>query len=167
MCTLLDAPFLLNIEAYCVQFLLALIAVFLRLSFDKDAQITKALSLIKLYEEEGISKERVLIKLSSTWEGIQAAKFVLFINLISLLKRIIGRYYPLFLNICEVCKKHPQHSFVHKYLLMKLHRCAEFCASISPIVLFSDASIAHCTSSCSLNPSWDGHGQSIFVWDLF
>ncbi|KHN70941.1 Transaldolase [Toxocara canis] len=45
-----------------------------RLSFDKDAQIAKALSLIKLYEEEGISKERILIKLSSTWEGIQAAK---------------------------------------------------------------------------------------------
>lgn len=36
--------------------------------------IKKALAFIKLYEEEGISKERVLIKLSSTWEGIQAAK---------------------------------------------------------------------------------------------
>lgn len=45
-----------------------------RLSFDKDAQIQKALSFIKLYEAEGISKERILIKLSSTWEGIQAAK---------------------------------------------------------------------------------------------
>merc|ERR1712212_227736 len=45
-----------------------------RLSFDKDAQIKKALSLIAMYKEEGISKERVLIKLSSTWEGIQAAK---------------------------------------------------------------------------------------------
>lgn len=45
-----------------------------RLSFDKDAQIAKAISLIKLYESEGISKERILIKLSSTWEGIQAAK---------------------------------------------------------------------------------------------
>ncbi|MFH4981599.1 hypothetical protein AB6A40_008308 [Gnathostoma spinigerum] len=45
-----------------------------RLSFDKDAQIAKALSLISLYEEEGISKDRILIKLSSTWEGIQAAK---------------------------------------------------------------------------------------------
>jgi len=45
-----------------------------RLSFNKEAQIEKALSLIAMYEEEGISKERVLIKLSSTWEGIQAAK---------------------------------------------------------------------------------------------
>merc|ERR1712088_992307 len=45
-----------------------------RLSFDKDAQIAKAKSLIAMYEEEGISKERVLIKLSSTWEGIQAAR---------------------------------------------------------------------------------------------
>jgi len=45
-----------------------------RLSFNKEAQIKKAKSLIAMYEEEGISKERVLIKLSSTWEGIQAAK---------------------------------------------------------------------------------------------
>jgi len=45
-----------------------------RLSFNKEAQIEKALSLIAMYEEEGISKDRVLIKLSSTWEGIQAAK---------------------------------------------------------------------------------------------
>uniref|UniRef100_A0A914H082 Transaldolase n=1 Tax=Globodera rostochiensis TaxID=31243 RepID=A0A914H082_GLORO len=45
-----------------------------RLSFDKEGSIAKALSFIKLYEEEGIGKERVLIKLSSTWEGIEAAK---------------------------------------------------------------------------------------------
>lgn len=45
-----------------------------RLSFDKEAQLAKAKSLIKMYEEEGIAKERILIKLSSTWEGIQAAK---------------------------------------------------------------------------------------------
>jgi len=45
-----------------------------RLSFDKDAQVKKALCFIKMYEAEGISKERVLIKLSSTWEGIQAGK---------------------------------------------------------------------------------------------
>ncbi|KAL3310978.1 hypothetical protein Ciccas_010446 [Cichlidogyrus casuarinus] len=45
-----------------------------RLSFDKTAQIEKALSLVKMYEELGIGKERILIKLSSTWEGIQAAK---------------------------------------------------------------------------------------------
>merc|ERR1712223_1088719 len=45
-----------------------------RLSFNKEAQVEKAKSLISMYEEEGIAKERVLIKLSSTWEGIQAAK---------------------------------------------------------------------------------------------
>lgn len=45
-----------------------------RLSFNKEAQIEKAKALISMYEEEGIPKERVLIKLSSTWEGIQAAK---------------------------------------------------------------------------------------------
>ncbi|PIK62288.1 transaldolase [Apostichopus japonicus] len=47
-----------------------------RLSFDLDGQLAKAQSLIALYEEEGISKERILIKLSSTWEGIQAAKIL-------------------------------------------------------------------------------------------
>uniref|UniRef100_A0A8C5DKC4 Transaldolase n=1 Tax=Gouania willdenowi TaxID=441366 RepID=A0A8C5DKC4_GOUWI len=45
-----------------------------RLSFDKDEMVSKALKLIALYEEAGISKERVLIKLSSTWEGIQAGR---------------------------------------------------------------------------------------------
>jgi len=45
-----------------------------RLSFNKEAQIQRALDIIKLYEEAGIKKDRILIKLSSTWEGIQAAK---------------------------------------------------------------------------------------------
>lgn len=45
-----------------------------RLSFDKEGSVNKALEFIKLYEEEGIAKERILIKLSSTWEGIQAAR---------------------------------------------------------------------------------------------
>jgi len=45
-----------------------------RLSFDKEGQIAKAKRLIEMYEKEGIDKKRVLIKLSSTWEGIQAAK---------------------------------------------------------------------------------------------
>ena len=45
-----------------------------RLSFDKEGSIQKARKLISLYEELGISKERILIKLASTWEGIQAAK---------------------------------------------------------------------------------------------
>ncbi|BES90888.1 Probable transaldolase [Nesidiocoris tenuis] len=47
-----------------------------RLSFDKEASIAKALKYIKRYEEHGVSKERILIKLASTWEGIQAAKLL-------------------------------------------------------------------------------------------
>jgi transaldolase len=45
-----------------------------RLSFDKDAMVKKAQELIALYQGMGIDKERILIKLSSTWEGIQAGK---------------------------------------------------------------------------------------------
>ncbi|KAK3578878.1 hypothetical protein CHS0354_010238 [Potamilus streckersoni] len=45
-----------------------------RLSFDKNGMIQRALKLIKLYKDAGISKERVLIKLSSTWEGVEAAR---------------------------------------------------------------------------------------------
>ncbi|RVU85706.1 transaldolase [Leucothrix sargassi] len=45
-----------------------------RLSFDKEATLNKARRLIELYEKEGVSKDRVLIKIASTWEGIQAAK---------------------------------------------------------------------------------------------
>lgn len=45
-----------------------------RLSFDTQASIDKAHRLIELYEAAGIGKERVLIKLASTWEGIRAAE---------------------------------------------------------------------------------------------
>lgn len=45
-----------------------------RLSFNKDATIKKAIEIIKLYESVGISKDRILIKIASTWEGIQAAR---------------------------------------------------------------------------------------------
>jgi transaldolase len=44
-----------------------------RLSFDKAASLGRARRIIGLYEAAGISRERVLIKLASTWEGIQAA----------------------------------------------------------------------------------------------
>jgi transaldolase len=44
-----------------------------RLSFDCEASIAKARKLISLYEKQGIGRERILIKLASTWEGIQAA----------------------------------------------------------------------------------------------
>lgn len=45
-----------------------------RLSFDKEATIAKALKIMSLYEEVGIDKSRVLIKIGATWEGIQAAR---------------------------------------------------------------------------------------------
>jgi transaldolase len=45
-----------------------------RLSFDKEGTKQKAYKLIDLYKKAGIDKERVLIKIASTWEGIQAAR---------------------------------------------------------------------------------------------
>jgi len=44
-----------------------------RLSFSTEASITKARSLIARYEKAGVSRERILIKVASTWEGIHAA----------------------------------------------------------------------------------------------
>ncbi|MEQ1862445.1 MAG: transaldolase, partial [Chthoniobacteraceae bacterium] len=43
-----------------------------RLSFDVQGSIDKGRQLIALYEKNGISRDRVLIKIASTWEGIQA-----------------------------------------------------------------------------------------------
>jgi transaldolase len=45
-----------------------------RLSFDTKKTIAKARELIALYDSVGVKKERVLIKIASTWEGIQAAR---------------------------------------------------------------------------------------------
>jgi transaldolase len=45
-----------------------------RLSFDMPATIEKARKLIGLYAQRGVAKERVLIKIASTWEGIRAAE---------------------------------------------------------------------------------------------
>jgi transaldolase len=45
-----------------------------RLSFDTQASISKAKKILALYEKAGVSKDRVLIKLASTWEGIKAAE---------------------------------------------------------------------------------------------
>jgi len=45
-----------------------------RLSFDTQVTIEKARKLIRLYQERGIGKERILIKIASTWEGIKAAE---------------------------------------------------------------------------------------------
>jgi transaldolase len=45
-----------------------------RLSFDTAATIARAQRLVTLYERTGVARERVLIKIASTWEGIQAAR---------------------------------------------------------------------------------------------
>ena len=45
-----------------------------RLSFDVDATIARARRLVELYEEVGVGRERVLIKVAATWEGIRAAE---------------------------------------------------------------------------------------------
>jgi len=47
-----------------------------RLSFDKEATIAKAKHIIELYKGLGIRKDRILIKVASTWEGIQAARYL-------------------------------------------------------------------------------------------
>ena len=47
-----------------------------RLSFDTAASVARGRHLIALYEAAGIGRERVLIKLASTWEGIQAARIL-------------------------------------------------------------------------------------------
>lgn len=45
-----------------------------RLSFDTEATLAKARRLIELYEQVGVPKDRVLVKIASTWEGIRAAE---------------------------------------------------------------------------------------------
>lgn len=45
-----------------------------RLSFNITATVAKAEKLIALYQEEGVGKDRILIKMASTWEGIKAAE---------------------------------------------------------------------------------------------
>jgi transaldolase len=47
-----------------------------RLSFDTDATVERARRIIGLYEQEGIQRERVLIKIASTWEGIRAGEIL-------------------------------------------------------------------------------------------
>jgi transaldolase len=45
-----------------------------RLSFDTEATVSRAERLVELYQAEGVPLERVLVKIASTWEGIQAAE---------------------------------------------------------------------------------------------
>lgn len=47
-----------------------------RLSFDTAASVARAHHIVALYEDAGIARERVLIKVASTWEGIQAARIL-------------------------------------------------------------------------------------------
>ncbi|WP_371188717.1 transaldolase [Thalassotalea maritima] len=47
-----------------------------RLSFDTQATVEKAEKLIDLYQQHGVSKDRILIKMASTWEGIRAAEIL-------------------------------------------------------------------------------------------
>jgi len=47
-----------------------------RLSFNVDKMVAKGRKLIKLYQEAGVGKDRVLIKLASTWEGIKAGEIL-------------------------------------------------------------------------------------------
>ncbi len=46
------------------------------LSFDTEATVAKARKIISMYEKKGIPRERILIKIASTWEGIQAGKIL-------------------------------------------------------------------------------------------
>lgn len=46
----------------------------IRLSYDTDASVARARNIIKMYEDAGITRDRVLIKLAGTWEGIKAAE---------------------------------------------------------------------------------------------
>ena len=47
-----------------------------RLSFDTEATVAKARQLISLYEAAGVDRDRILIKIASTWEGIEAARLL-------------------------------------------------------------------------------------------
>lgn len=47
-----------------------------RLSFDTDATVQKARKLIKMYDDIGVSKDRILIKIATTWEGIKAGEIL-------------------------------------------------------------------------------------------
>ena len=46
------------------------------LSFDTEGTIAKARKLISLYDKKGVARQRILIKIASTWEGIRAAELL-------------------------------------------------------------------------------------------
>lgn len=47
-----------------------------RLSYDMEGSVAKARQLVKMYNDAGITNDRILIKLASTWEGIRAAEIL-------------------------------------------------------------------------------------------
>jgi len=78
-----DAQVKNAIDRLCVEFGMYILTIVpgrvstevdARLSFDTEASITKARKLIGMYEKGGYGKDRVLIKLASTWEGFRAAE---------------------------------------------------------------------------------------------
>jgi transaldolase len=75
-CTFLIDKVFVNIGAEILKLIPGRVSteVDARLSFDKEGSIKKALRFIELYEEMGIHRDRILIKLASTWEGGEAAK---------------------------------------------------------------------------------------------
>jgi transaldolase len=75
-CTLLIDKLFVNVGTKILELIPGRVSteVDARLSFDVEGSIRKAKHLIELYEEAGIDRERVLIKLASTWEGGVAAK---------------------------------------------------------------------------------------------
>lgn len=107
-----------------------------RLSFDTDATVEKAQKVIALFEAQGISRERILIKIAATWEGIQAAKILeaqgIHTNLtlmfsltqavacadakVTLISPFVGRIYDWFKNKRALSTTKP--------MTLALHRCA-------------------------------------------
>lgn len=67
-----------NVGAEIVKLIPGLVSTELdsRLSFDTEGSVDKARSIIASYKEKGVDKERILIKMASTWEGLKAAEIL-------------------------------------------------------------------------------------------
>ncbi|KAG8931391.1 sedoheptulose-7-phosphate:D-glyceraldehyde-3- phosphate transaldolase [Tulasnella sp. 417] len=99
-----------------------------RLFFDKEMTKAEAHQLNKLYEDNGVSKERVLIKIASTWEGIQVAPrtrawFHLDLSLVGRIldwykarpenkdKKFVGEDHPGVQSVQKIFKYYKQHGY--------------------------------------------------------